>query len=222
VFKKIISLAVIIGLIIGGLTVYKVFTKAEPQQTLESALKKTAESKSYRYSVAQQMMVDGSNKQLTQISGEKAENDAHIKGIMYGSEVDIYHIGDTLYQKDQFSKKWMKVKGNTPATQEIFMAELNPLSSFNFKELGEVKYLGTDKVNGQKVAVFQLNPSVQNQLMEVLWTDFSYKLYISTKTNYLVKGALQAKSKVKPENSLTMTVDFNDYGQGIDIKAPTQ
>ncbi len=220
--KRIISLVVILGLIIGGLTAYKVFTKADPQQTLESALKKTAEAKSYRYSITQQMAVDGSNKQLTQITGERSDTSTHIKGIMYSSEVDIYHIGDTLYQKDQFSKKWMKVKGNTPAAQEIFMTELDPLSGFNFKELGEVKFLGTEKVNAQKATVYQLNPSVQNQLMEVLWTDFSYKLYISTKTNYLVKGVLQAKSKVKPENALTMTVEFKDFGQGIEIKAPTQ
>ncbi|HWJ02770.1 MAG TPA: DUF2092 domain-containing protein [Verrucomicrobiae bacterium] len=220
--RKFIGAAVILGLIIVGVIGYRVVTKVEPQVTLDTALKKTAESKSFRYSMTQQMTVDGNNKLWTQITGEKNQSNTHIKGIMYGSEVDIYQIGDTLYQKDQLSKKWMIVKGTPTAAQDVFMTELNPLSGFNFKETGEVKYLGSDKVNGQKAQVFQMNPSVQNQLMETLWTDFSYKLYVSTKTNHLVKGVLQAKSKVKPDSILTMTVDFKDFGQGIEIKAPTK
>ncbi|HEX3015535.1 MAG TPA: hypothetical protein VHQ46_04060, partial [Desulfobacteria bacterium] len=73
-----------------------------------------------------------------------------------------------------------------------------------------------------KVQEFRLSPSIQNQLMETLWTDFSYTLYVSTRNNYLVKGVLQAKSKVKPNSVLTMTVNFKDFGQGIQIKAPIQ
>lgn len=220
--KKIISMVIILGLIGAGGLVYRSLTGVEPQETLNKALKKTAEAKAFRYSITQQMTVDGSNKLWTQVTGEKNEANTHIKGIMYGSEVDIYQIDATLYQKDQFAKKWMVIKGGPPAAQEVFMTELNPLSSFNFKELGEVKSLGKEKVNGQRTYIFQFNPSVQNQLMEALWTDFSYKLYVSSSSNYLVKGVLQAKSKIKPENILTMTVDFKDFGQGIQIKAPTQ
>ncbi len=222
VVRKFIGAAVILGLIVLGVVGYRVVTGVEPQAALDNALKKTAESKSFRYSITQQMTVDGKSKLWTQVTGERSQSNTHIKGIMYGSEVDIYQIGDTLYQKDQFSKKWMVVKGSPPAAQEVFMTELNPLSGFNFKEFGEVKYLGKEKVNGQKTQVFQCNPNIQNQLMETLWHDFSYKLYVSTKNNYLVKGVLQAKSKIKPDSILTMTVDFQDFGQGFEIKAPTK
>lgn len=220
--RKLIIAVVILGLVILGVVGYRIISGEEPQTTLEKALEKTVGSPSYRYSITQEMTVDGSNKLSTQVSGEKNGTGTHIHGTMYGSQVDIYQIGDTLYQRDQFSKRWMKLKGVAPATQEVFMAELNPLAGFNFKELGEVKYLGKTKVDGQKVQEFRLSPSIQNQLMETLWTDFSYTLYVSTRNNYLVKGVLQAKSKVKPNSVLTMTVNFKDFGQGIQIKAPIQ
>ncbi len=210
---------VVLGLICAGVIGYRLLTGAEPQESLKIALQKTAESKTFRYSITQQMTTDGSNKLWTQVAGEKNATSAHVKGIMYGSEVDIYQLGSALYQKDTFSKRWMTIKGGPPAAQEVFMAELNPLSSFNFKDLGEVKHLGSEKVNGQKTLVFQLKPNIQNQLMEALWTDFSYTLYVS-KSNYLVKGVLKAKSRVQPQTILTMTVDFKDFGQGIEIKAP--
>lgn len=220
--RRIISAVIILGLIGAGVLFYRSLTGVEPQETLNKALKKTAEANSFRYSITQKLIVDGSDKLWTQVKGEKSGANAHIQGIMYGSEVEVYQVGNNLYQKDQFSKKWMVVKGGPPAAQEVFMTELNPLSSFNFKELGEVKNLGKEKVDGQKTYVFQFNPIIQNQLMETLWTDFSYKLYVSTGNNYIVKGVLQAKSKVKPESILTMTVDLKDFGQGIQIKAPTQ
>ncbi|MDA8442639.1 MAG: hypothetical protein M0Z55_09740 [Peptococcaceae bacterium] len=220
--KKVVFAVIILGLIVAGVVAYQEFNQVEPQVKLEHALKKTAASKTYRYSITQQLTIDGSSKAWTKVDGEKGAPNTHIKGSMYGSEVDIYQIGDTIYQRDQFAKKWIIVKGAPPAAQEVFMTELNPLANFNFKELGEVKYLGQEKLDGQKTQKFQLNPSVQNQLMETLWTDFNYTMYVSLKNGYLLKGVLQAKSKVKSNSSLTLTVNFKDFGQSIEITAPSK
>lgn len=220
--RKVVIAVIVLGLIIAGVIAYRSTNRVEPQVTLGNALKKTAESTTYRYSITQQMTVDGSNKLFAKIDGEKNKQNAHIKGSMYGSEVDIYQVGDTLYQLDPFSKKWMTVKGAPPAAQEVFMVELNPLSSFNFKDIGEVKYLGKQKINGQNTLAFEVKPSIQNQLMETLWTDFTYTLYVNSRNNLLVKGVLYAKSKVKAENVLTMTTDFKDFGQGIEINPPVK
>ena len=190
----------------------------DPTELVTHGLDQMKAATSFRYSLTQHQWVEGKDRVLTQIQGEKSGGNTRILGQMTGSEVEMIKIGDSTYSKDPFNKKWIRF-ANAPAAQEVFLAELNPLSSLQMKELGEVMLSGQGNVNGEKVWICNLKPSVQNQMMEVFWTDFQYTLYIRKSDKMLVKVTIEAKNKAKSD-PMTMTLEFKDIGKKINIQAP--
>ena len=204
---------VLLGGIIGWL-----FWPPDPTKLVTHGLERLNAATSFRYSLTQHQWVEGKNRVLAQVQGEKDGGNTRILGELTGSEVELVKIGDSTFSKDPFSKKWIKF-ANGQAAQEVFLAELNPLSSLQMKELGEVMLSGQEKVNGDRVWVCQLKPSVQNQMMEAFWTDFQYTLYIRKSDKMLVKATIEAKNKAKAD-PMTMTLEFKDIGKKMTIQTP--
>lgn len=216
--KRGLWLIIGISIVLIGVLLGRYFWQPEPKDLVTHGLERLNAATSFRYSLIQHQWVDGKDRVLTQILGEKDGGNTRILGQLVGSEVEMIKIGDSTYSKDPFSKKWIRFT-NAPAAQEVFLAELNPLSSLQMKELGEVMLSGQEKVNGEKVWVCQLQPSVQNQMMEVFWTDFRYTLYIRKADKTLVKATIEAKNKAKSD-PMTMTLEFKDIGKKIAIAPP--
>lgn len=215
-FGLIIGISISI-LLMGGL-LGRFLWQPDPTDLVKHGLERLNAATSFRYSLTQHQWVEGKDRVLTQVLGEKDGGNTRILGQLAGSEVEMIRIGDSTYSKDPFSKKWIRF-ANALAAQEVFLAELNPLSSLQMKELGEVMLSDQGKVNGEKVWVCHLLPSVQNQMMEVFWTDFQYTLYIRKSDKMLVKATIEAKNKVKAD-PMTMTIEFKDIGKKINIQAP--
>ena len=203
--------------LLGGL-VGSLFWQPDPTNLVTHGIERLNSATSFRYSLTQHQWVEGKDRVLTKIQGEKEGGNSRVLGQMTGSEVEMIKIGDSTYSKDPFSKKWIRF-ANAPAAQEVFLAELNPLSSLQMKELGEVMLSGQEKVNGDRVWVCQLKPSVQNQMMEAFWTDFQYTLYIRKSDKMLVKATIEAKNKAKAD-PMTMTLEFKDIGKKMTIQTP--
>ncbi|KJR44290.1 hypothetical protein UF75_5326 [Desulfosporosinus sp. I2] len=216
--KRGLWLLIGVGIVLMGGLLGRYFWQPDPTDLVTHGLERLNAATSFRYSLTQHQWVEGKDRILTQILGEKDGGNTRILGQLVGSEVEMIKIGDSTYSKDPFSKKWIRFT-NAPATQEVFLAELNPLSSLQLKELGEVMLSGQAKVNGDKAWVCQLKPSVQNQMMEVFWTDFQYTLYIRKSDKMLLKATIEAKNKAKSD-PMTMTLEFKNIGQKIDINAP--
>ena len=212
----IIGIGICVALIVGLLALN--LKPPNPTDLVQNGLERLNAATSFRYSLTQHQWVEGKDRVLTQVLGEKDGGNTHILGQMAGSEVEMIKIGDSTYNKDPFSKKWIRF-ATTQASQEVFLAELNPLSSLQMKELGEVKLSDQGKVNGEKVWVCQLLPSVQNQMMEAFWTEFQYTLYIRKSDKMIVKATIEAKNKVKAD-PMTMSIEFKDIGKKINILAP--
>jgi len=215
-FGLIIGISISIVLM-GGL-LGRLLWQPDPTDLVKQGLERLNAATSFRYSLTQHQWVEGKDRVLTQVLGEKDGGNTRILGQLAGSEVEMIKIGDSTYSKDPFSKKWIRF-ANALAAQEVFLAELNPLSSLQMKELGEVMLSDQGKVNGEKVWVCHLLPSVQNQMMEAFWTDFQYTLYIRKSDKMLVKATIEAKNKVKSD-PMTMTLEFKDIGKKINIQAP--
>lgn len=215
-FRLIIGISISI-LLMGGL-LGRFLWQPDPTDLVKQGLERLNAATSFRYSLTQHQWVEGKDRVLVQVLGEKDGGNTRILGQLAGSEVEMIKIGDSTYSKDPFSKKWIRF-ANTLAAQEVFLAELNPLSSLQMKELGEVMLSDQGKVNGEKVWIGHLMPSVQNQMMEAFWTDFQYTLYIRKSDKMLVKATIEAKSKVKSD-PMTMTIEFKDIGKKLNIQAP--
>lgn len=216
--KRGLGLLIGIGVVLMGVLLGRYLWQPDPTKLVTQSLERLNAETSFRYSLTQHQWVEGKDRVLTQVLGEKDGENTRILGQMAGNEVEMIRIGDSIYSKDPFTKKWIRF-ANALAAQEVFLAELNPLSSLQVKELGEVMLSDQGKVNKEKVWVCTLTPSVQNQIMEVFWADFQYTLYIRKADKMLVKATIEAKNKEKSE-PMTMTLEFKDIGKKINIQAP--
>lgn len=216
--KRGLLLLILIGTVIVGGILGRLMWKPNPTELLTHGLEKLNQATSFRYSITQHQWVEGKDRVLTQILGEKDGGNTHISGQLVGTEVEMIVVEEGFYLKDPIGKRWVRYP-SVPATQEVFLAELNPISSLQFKELGEVMLKGKEKIDGQNVWVLQLQPSIQNQIMDEFWTDFDYTIYLSRKDQTIRKVTIQSKNKANNQ-PMTMTLDFSDFGKEITIQPP--
>lgn len=216
--KRGLLLLILIGTVIVGGILGRLMWKPNPTELLTHGLEKLNQATSFRYSITQHQWVEGKDRVLTQILGEKDGGNTHISGQLVGTEVEMIVVEGGFYLKDPIGKRWVRYP-SVPATQEVFLAELNPISSLQFKELGEVMLKGKEKIDGQNVWVLQLQPSIQNQIMDEFWTDFDYTIYLSRKDQTIRKVTIQSKNKANNQ-PMTMTLDFSDFGKEITIQPP--
>lgn len=215
------GLWVIIGiciLVLGGIIGW-LNRPPDPTKLVTQGLERLNAAASFRYTLIQYQWVEGKNRVLAQVQGESDQGNTRVVGELTGGNVELVKIGDSTFSRDPFSKKWIKF-ADSQAAQEVFLAELSPLSSLKIKELGEVVLSGQDKVNGDKVWVCQLKPTVDNQTMETYWTDFHYTLYVRKSDKTLVKATIEATNKARSD-PMTMTLEFRDIGKKITIETPT-
>ncbi|NLU49590.1 MAG: hypothetical protein GXX09_04145 [Syntrophomonadaceae bacterium] len=193
----------------------------DPNQVLEEPLQNMAAAKSFKYRLESTISVDNRREVISRIQGERnSSGSTHIKGEMVKTPVDIYHIDRTTYNWDDSSKKWLVISDINSNTSNVLIAELDPLSNFNFKSISQVEKVGFEKVGNRKCITIKCAPSVENELMEVALKDFRYKLWIDYKDKLIRKATLSAVSKNNPDARLNMKVEFDDYNREITIKKP--
>lgn len=196
-------------------------SKINPQELLTEALDRTAAAKSFRYSLESALIVEGRKEEISKVQGEKSpEGNIHIKGEMVKTPVDIYHFDQAIYNWDSFSERWLVIKDAQTDSTKVLISELDPLSNFNFKNIGEIKESGWENVDGRKCLIINCKPSVENELMEILWRSFDYNIYIDVKEKLVRKATLSATSKNNANTFLNMTVSFKDFNEKITIDKP--
>jgi len=195
--------------------------RVDPNLLLKATLSQMNQVESFRYELRSELKVADRREVISSISGERAPGGGvHIKGEMVKSPVDIYYINNVSYNYDPYSKRWLVVEDAASNVGRVLVTELSPLSNFSFKQVNDVKLLGFEKVNGRRCAVLACDPSLENQLMEVYWDNFHYRLWCEPQLNILHKAELSAVSKHNPNTMLNLEVRFSDIGKPITIKKP--
>jgi hypothetical protein len=121
---------------------------------------------------------------------------------------------------DSFSHKWLVIPSNTKNSEELLISELNPLSNFRFKNINNIKKLGFEEVDGCECLLVSCHPSIESQLLETLWKDFEYRLWIDYKRSLLKKAILTAVNKQNTKTRLTIEVSFKDISKKVAINPP--
>ncbi|MGF7186085.1 hypothetical protein GGQ84_002178 [Desulfitispora alkaliphila] len=210
----------VIILAVAGVAIYKEQTKVIPEELMTETLERTTGAKSYRYSVKLSMVSDGKEHLWTDIEGIKAnETDFHIKGNMYETDVEIYQFEDITYQRDPVSDKWMEFP-NTVTDMEVMMAEINPMSNFNFTQLSEIEYHGIEKVSGNKMYVLTCEPDINNELLELYWEDFTYRLWVDKGSKKISIAEIKAFNIQNPNNYLIFNINLWDFDKKVDLEKP--
>ena len=196
-------------------------SKINPRELLTESLDRTAAAKSFRYSLESSLVVEGRREEISKVQGEKSpEGNIHIQGEMVKTPVDIYHFDQAIYNWDSFSKRWLVIKDNQTDSTKVLISELDPLSNFNFKNIGEIKQTGWETVDGNRCVIVNCKPSVENELMEILWQAFDYNISIDVKNRLVRKATLSATSKNNSATYLNLKVSFKDFDKKISIEKP--
>jgi len=216
-----VSFGILASLVLLGYYIFPGEPDIPPQDAIIQALNRTMQEQSYEYTVKMSTVIGGKEQLASHVKGEREnKNRIHIKGQIFETEVDLYQIDSTTYTKDQLTGEWIKITGNQINQQEIFMAELNPLAGFSYKELNGASFAGMEKVNGKKYWVYEANPTVNNPYLEILWKDFRYRFWLEPRSLRIFRGEVAAVSKNNPSDRLNFQVEFFNYGSSIKIKPP--
>lgn len=192
-----------------------------PQNVIGQALLKTQQTESYEYTIRKYTLINGKQQLDSEVYGRKqSDNHIHIKGEVFGSELDFYQIGDTSYTKDQLTGEWIKITDRQLNQQEIFMGELNPLANFAYKELDEAKFEGVQKLEAEKYLVYTARPIINNPYMEILWKGFGYKFWLDRRSLRIYRAEVTALSKNNPSDKLNLVIEFSNYNGNIKISPP--
>ena len=212
----------IITIMSGARTINHYYERArlEPGLELQEALNNMAGSDSYRFSLHSGFTVNDRKEVISEVVGEKQKRNTHIKGEMVNTPVDIYYLDQTIYNYDSFSKKWLVIDSGTTNSEELLISELNPLSNFRFKSVNQVEKLKFEKIDGVECLLIKCSPSVENQVLDNLWKDFEYLIWIDYQDSNIRKAILSATNKRNDNTHLEIEVGFSDFGKNIEIKAP--
>ncbi len=63
-------------------------------------------------------------------------------------------------------------------------------------------------------------PSIESQLLETMWKDFEYRLWIDFRKGLISKAELNATNKKMTNTKLNVTVQFSNLNQKVQIEAP--
>lgn len=199
---------------------YYIKSKLDPQIELDRAYKNMAAVTSYKYSLLSTFTVDQRKEVISEVIGEKQGENTHIKGEMVNTPVDIYYIDRTIYNYDSFSKRWLVIPSSTNNSEELLISELNPLSNFRFKQVRSVEKLGFEVIDGTECLVVKCKPSIENELLETMWKDFEYRIWIDFRKGLIKQAELKAVNKKMTTTKLNVRVMFSDLNGNIKIKPP--
>lgn len=219
-WKIIIIILITIFLSSGVFCYYLWTTRVIPEELLPEAINKTTSVNAYRYEVALKLDLNGEDRVLSHVKGERNGEEFHLKGVIAAQDVEVYYVDNTVYMKDSTSDRWMTNYAGEIFQQDLFMVEINPIDSLNYKSLDNIVYLGTEKKNSPAY-VMEYNPIVKNEMLNTYWRDFKYRVWINKSFKRINKVEVFADHRDNPQNGLHMQLVLYDMQKQIKIEAPS-
>ncbi|KAF1086447.1 hypothetical protein SPSYN_00165 [Sporotomaculum syntrophicum] len=188
-----------------------------PEELLASAMEKTLNTASFRFS----MQVKMGGNVISDVKGERVAPDSiHIKGTMQDMPVEFIHTGEQTFLRSYWSDNWTSLEGNKMAESDLFVTEFNPLGNLNFKAVPFIKEMDAEEIDGDKFRVLEFKPIVQNELMELSYDDFVYQVWVLPNEQVIKKAHIEATGKNGKKDKLEITLQMWDFGKQITIVPP--
>lgn len=222
--KGIVLLILAGTLIFGGIFVYEELTTLPPYEAVVHGITQSMQAPNFRYQSVAKRFLDGQEMIISEIWGERSAQGVHLKGNLpiIEAEVEIYQINDKMYRRDPLTEGWLVVSANGRASMEQLITELNPMGVFNVTGEIEVRYSGTEKVEGTSCRIYEVMSKGENKYVELYWQDFNYRLWIGKRDGYLHKAEIAAEHRDNSLHTLTVDINFSDYNKSIEIQAPVE
>jgi len=215
-----------IGLLFwGGKYLCEEARRLPPDEAVKQSLTRTLNADTYRFKVTAKRSQDGQEAVISEISGEKSLDGVHLQGSLplIKADVEIIHLGDQLYRRDVYTKKWVTVPAEGRIGLEQLIAELNPLSVFKFTDgFFEVKEAGREKIDGHACRVYEVMTKGDNKYLQLFWQDFNYILWVDKKDGLLRQARISGEHREMVNHALSIEVRFFDYHVPIELKPPLE
>ncbi|KFI34540.1 hypothetical protein HX99_01420, partial [Peptococcaceae bacterium SCADC1_2_3] len=110
--------------------------KIAPGDILGMSLQKTLASQSISY----QLEVKLNDQVLSRVNGQLIKPDkVHLKGNIYKSEVEFIRLGEVIYMKDIWTKKWIMFEKSKIDKLNLLVMEFSPLDLLTYKQVLSVR-----------------------------------------------------------------------------------
>jgi len=219
-WKAVIIILLVSILSMAGKVYYEWVNRVIPEELLPHAIERTTSVNSYRYHVGLKLKVNGEDRLLSRVKGERQNDQFHLQGEIAGQEVDVIYVDNKVYMKDAVSGRWMVNHGGDIFQQDLFMVEVNPIASLEYQALNNINYLGIEK-DRVDAYVMEYSPVVTNQMLTTYWQDFKYKVWIEKRSKRVFKAEVFADHKDASHNGLHMQLVLYDFNKKINIEAPS-
>lgn len=219
--KKVI--VILLVLLILGVAAYLIYeeNKVVPTDLLKEALANTFQAESYAFGVKSTLTVDGEDRSLSDIKGKKdAVDNYYFKGTMLQQDVEVYQIQDTTHFREGSSDNWMRMEDNNIMDMQQFTTEINPLSNFSFSVPEQVTMLGKEKIDGRKYVLLECAPHVENEILNLHWKNFTYKLWIDKGKRVISRAQVTAENKENSQSLLKLEMTLDDLNKVGNIILP--
>ncbi|HUW63248.1 MAG TPA: hypothetical protein VMW83_00895 [Spirochaetia bacterium] len=204
-----------------GYRQYILSMRLPPEEMLQKAVANTRASSSFLYRSESTLEVDNRTTYISKIQGKWVAPDrVSITGTMINTPVDFIQIKDTSYMKDQFSGRWLTLQGNSLSQSALFVSELQPLANFDFQSITSIKYVGTEKVDGQNCRVVEIAPVLKNPFLDMQFTGFKFKVWLDVADYRIRQAYIEGTSKSGDRSKLVIQLQFSDYDKNITIAPP--
>jgi len=217
--KKILPLIILLaaGLLLYGLFIFLASPRVPANKLLTEAIQNTISSKTFRY----RMEVKTSGQSfLSVIEGERISPDRiHIKGNMFNTPVEFIQIGSQSYMKDIWTDKWIALKNNSLGQTSMFIEELGPVNFLSYGSLLDVRYAGTEKINGKKMSVIEFNPQLVGSFSGQKYQGYHCKIWVDYKERLV--GQVVLNAALKSSDLPTVTLNLWGFGQPLTINPPS-
>lgn len=208
---------------IGGGTFLYFYEPLTPEELVTQSMDNTLKAQSYRYNAITKSIIDNEEELLTQVDGEKSNDDVHLKGKVFivNGDLEVYRVNGKLYRKDTFSDNWLELNDIEKEDTGALMQEINPLGMLDFEGKITAQLMGKEKINKIKCKKFKVNANWTNKYLQTLWKDLNYVVWVNPRKKNLVKAKVYAVNKDHNNNSFEMNVIFSDLNDEIKISAPS-
>ena len=195
--------------------------RTPPEQIVGEALMYAVEAPAYSYSSEAVRIIDGEEKVISRLTGQKNGENIHLAGTVdvVDSAVDVYQIGDAFYRQDMVSGSWMEMTGQNAEATAYLMQEIDPLGCMVYQAAAEVTELDKEKVNGVKCRKFQVRASGESTFLTSAWKEFYYTVWID-KERRLQQAEVIADDHENSGEQLKLTVQFDWNTPVEEIQAP--
>jgi len=220
-----LALALVLALVVcgAGRFISRGGARLPPREMLETGLERSAASACFRFRAETRLITGGKAgaEFFSLVEGERVAPDrVRIKGTMMNTPIEFVQVGDSSYFKDQPTGRWIALPGNKLADSELFYSELNPLAFFNFKDVPDLKYIGEEKLDGERLLALEMRPNLMDPFLELRLTDYRYKVWLSPVDYRLRRAVIQAKDKHSSDSGVEVDLRLWDYDKNIAIEPP--